>query len=441
MNIDLRKIKQLSDELKSLQPLTDKQRHELDKKFRLEFNYNSNHLEGNTLTYDETKLLLVFDDTKGDHSLREYEEMKGSDVAYQLIQEWATDKERELSEQYIRSLNQILLVRPFWKDAKTPSGEPTRREIKVGEYKEHPNSVQLQNGELFEYASPADTPILMNELIQWYRDETQKNELHPVILAALLHYKFVCIHPFDDGNGRISRLIMNYVLFKNDLPPIVIKSEDKKHYLSALNRADSGDLEAFVKYIADQLIWSLELSIKAAKNESIDELGDLDKKIKQLKQKLKYKNDNIQVTKSPESVKNAFNHSILILIEHLSKKLSSFDVLYKSKMEYFFFNDKPLGNDLRQSTEAVLGKMEAVNFNGVSYKYFLHLLRDYSKHHNTDVVLDITFFSHVYEIKWFHGQGSVNKLYTELLSKEEVESIVESIGNEVLKEVERLIAR
>ena len=59
--------------------------------------------------------------------------------------------------------------------------------------------------------------MLMGELIEWYRTEQEKKAMHPVALAALLHYKFVCIHPFDDGNGRISRLLTNYVLLKKRL--------------------------------------------------------------------------------------------------------------------------------------------------------------------------------------------------------------------------------
>lgn len=183
-------------------------------------------------------------------------------------------------------MNEIILVRPFWKDAITPDGQKTRRLIKVGDYKEFPNSVRLSNGELFEYASVTDTPILMGELIQWYRAEEQKNELHPVELAAMLHYKLVRIHPFDDGNGRISRLLMNYVLLKNNLPPVIIKSADKRNYISSLNSADTGDINSFIKYIAQQLVWSLELSIKAAKGESIEEADDFEKEISIWKSKL-----------------------------------------------------------------------------------------------------------------------------------------------------------
>ncbi|SDF99059.1 Fic family protein [Chitinophaga filiformis] len=264
MTSGVEKVTLLTEQLRQLLPMKAEYKQRLDKKFRLEFNYNSNHLEGNTLTYGETELLLIFDRTTGNHELREYEEMKGHDVAYELIKELAADNERPLTETTIKNLHSLLLVRPFWKEAITSDGQYTRREIKVGNYKEYPNSVRLPNGEIFHYASPEETPIKMGELMMWLREEEEKNELHPVVLAAMLHYNFVRIHPFDDGNGRLSRLLMNYVLFKHHLPPVVIKSANKKEYLQVLADADSGNPEPFIEYISQQLIWSLDLSINAA---------------------------------------------------------------------------------------------------------------------------------------------------------------------------------
>ncbi|MCH5596711.1 Fic family protein [Niabella ginsengisoli] len=209
--------------------------------------------------------------------------MKAHDVAFQMVKELAVDNERPLTEQFIKHLNEVLLVRPFWKEAITNDGQSTRRLIKTGDYKEHPNSVRLPNGEMFEYASPLETPIQMRELVEWY--EKEKDSLHVVTLAAMLHYKFVRIHPFDDGNGRISRLLVNYVLLKNGFPPLVIKSEDKANYLRALHLADAGDYEAFISYIGEQLLWSLQISIKAAKNENIEEDEDWKKRLHLLKTK------------------------------------------------------------------------------------------------------------------------------------------------------------
>jgi Fic family protein len=116
-------IDKLKKQLTQLQPLGAENQQRLDKKFRLEWNFNSNHIEGNTLTYSETELLLIFDQTKGNHELREYEEMKGHDVALKLFYDLAFDKERNLTEKFIREINEILLVRPFYKEAIPPMGK------------------------------------------------------------------------------------------------------------------------------------------------------------------------------------------------------------------------------------------------------------------------------------------------------------------------------
>jgi Fic family protein len=119
MNLTFQAIERLWAELRDLQPLKEEVRRNLDKKIRLEFNYNSNHIEGNTLTYSETRLPLLFDWTTGNHDLREYEEMKVHDVAFGLISELANDPDRPLTESNIKNLQKILLVRPFWKEANT----------------------------------------------------------------------------------------------------------------------------------------------------------------------------------------------------------------------------------------------------------------------------------------------------------------------------------
>lgn len=319
----LGKIDRLFAEWQNLQPISKENADRLWKKFRLEWNYNSNHIEGNTLTYGETQLLLLFDKTTGDHEMREFEEMKAHDVAIAAIRQWAVQEGRDITEADIRELNQIILVRPFWKDALTYDGQPTRRLIKVGEYKEHPNSVRLSNGEMFHYASPEDVPIKMHELMDWYREN---QDLPPVILAAEMHYRFILIHPFDDGNGRIARLLMNYIFIKNGLPPIIIKSADKKNYLTALNKADVGDREAFHEYIAEQLVWSLEIAVKAAKGESIEEDDDLDKEIELLSREAA--TSKIVSKKSKEVIQNTYLPFLKTFYDSIEKKMERFNTLF-----------------------------------------------------------------------------------------------------------------
>ena len=341
-------IDQLSDTYNSLLPMSPENQRRWDKKVRLEFNYNSNHIEGNTLTYGETELLLLFDETHGSRPMRDYEEMKAHDVAFQKIKEWATDTETPLTEQDIKNLNQIILVQPFWKDAITPDGQPTRRQITVGNYKTQPNSVRLPNGELFEYTAPQEVPIKMQKLIEWYRDE--QTALHPVTLAAIFHYKFVCIHPFDDGNGRVSRLLMNYVLLAHKLPPVVIKSSDKQNYLHALHLADTGQYEAFIRYIAEQVVSSLEMAIKAAKGESIEEPDDLDKEIALLTRQLQHQ----ETYKTPQQVLNVFHWAQQKLLAPCEAVLQKFDKLFQEKKRVRKVNHKEVEEENRDSLFEVL---------------------------------------------------------------------------------------
>ena len=436
---EIQKIKELILSLEKLEPISLENKKALEKKLRLEFNFNTNHIEGNTISYLETEFLLIFDDAKGNHSLRELEEMKGSDIAFHMIQDMAKNKERPLSENDIKYLNQILLVRPFWKDAITENGQQTRRLIKVGEYKEYPNSVRLQNGEIFHYASPIETPALMADLIEWFRSEESKNELHPFILAALLHYKFVRIHPFDDGNGRISRLLMNYVLLKNNLPPIVIKSSDKKNYLTALNRADAGDLDSFIQYIATQLIWSIELTIKATKGEKLDEPGDLDKKIKLLKQKLNSSEEVVKIRMSQSAISNVFEKILIPLFNQISNKLTEFESLFHVKEGFLRTDNEALGATLDDSINNYR-KLLTQQFILIGFGYSITLkgFRKGVKSFDIQRVLSITFSEIAYEIS-FLGKVIYSKLYNENLSEQEINEIVELIGTSVYNEIEQNI--
>lgn len=318
-------INKLKLQLDELQPMSLENEKKLWGKIRLEWNFNSNHIEGNTLTYGETQLLLMFDKTTGDHELREYDEMKAHDVAIHMVKEWAKDKSRDLTENDIRELNKIILVQAYWKDAITTDGQSTRRLIKVGEYKEYPNSVRQKNGEIFEYASPFETPHKMADLMQWYRNNDIQ---HPLVFASQFHYDFIRIHPFDDGNGRLARLLVNYVLMKHDYPPIVIRSSEKEKYLTALNKADVGDLNAFHEYMADQLISSLEMANKAAHGESIEDIDDVEKEVSLWKKQFTGKADVIP--KSFEQIHNLYKNGFRELLVVFTEKMKQFEDLFNT---------------------------------------------------------------------------------------------------------------
>lgn len=274
-----KRIEKLFGQWKKLQPLKKEYREKLDEKIRLEWNFNSNHIEGNTLNYNETKTLLVDGKEEGIHPKRDYMEINAHDLAVNKIKELAKDKERNLTEADIRKLNQIILKEPFLKDAITPDGQKTRKKIIPGKYKTGPNHVQTESGEIFKFAEPGEVSPKMKELMEWFNKEMKNPSLSISSFLAELHHRFIVIHPFDDGNGRIARLWVNYVLLRFGYPPLVVKSKDKRNYFAALQRADGGDMDAFAVYLGKTLIFWLEIGIKAGKGEDIKEMGDIHKEV------------------------------------------------------------------------------------------------------------------------------------------------------------------
>lgn len=429
--------------LKSLLPFTHEVKAMLDKKFRLEFNYNSNHLEGNTLTYSETELLLIFDQTDGGHEYREYQEMQAHDVTLLMIQQEAQDKERPLTEQFIRNLNEHLLVKEFWKDAITADGHKTRKKIVPGEYKTTPNSVLLNNGEIFHYTSPADVPNEMAKLVEWFN--TNKELIDTLTLAATLHYKFVRIHPFDDGNGRTARLLMNYVLLCNHLPIIVIKSEEKKEYLAALNRADAGDISYFNDYVGNQLLWSLDISIKAANGESIDEHDDVDKEIDLLIKELHQIPDEYDKKRDLLEVTDVLINSVYPLLIELDLKLSRIQELFvDSKIEVLTTESDEMGEDKIYSID-----IESANRNLANGLYIyreeiismeisieLDALKKARSITNFQYTLPIRLGEYHYFIDGVDGQKDLIKLsYGRFLGEDHINKIIKNVVHKIIFDI------
>lgn len=234
----MKKIEDVMNEWNALQPLSDRDREMLSRRFTIDFNYNSNHIEGNTLTYGQTEILLMFGKIVGEADVRDVHEMTASNVGLKMMKEEALLKETPLTQQFIRTLHKTLLREDYTVYRTLPGGVQTSYVIHAGQYKTRPNSVITRYGGQFEYATPEETPALMSDLVDWYNDAERLGKFTPIELAAIFHYRYIRIHPFEDGNGRIARLMVNYILTRHDYPMIVVRSRKKKEYLEALHRTD-----------------------------------------------------------------------------------------------------------------------------------------------------------------------------------------------------------
>ena len=278
-------IKKALNAWQELQPLSEKDKDRLSRRFAVDFNYNSNHIEGNTLTYGQTEILLLFGKVIGEASVRDVQEMTASNVGLRMMKEEAKAKETPLTQNFIRTLHQTLLREDYTVYRNLPDGVPTSYVIHAGQYKTRPNSVITRYGDRFEYASPEETPSLMADLVDWYNKAEQEGKLTPIELAALFHYRYIRIHPFEDGNGRIARLMVNFILSRHNYPMIVVRSRKKSEYLEALHQADLEvgpvpsdgahadikDIRPFLKYFNDLVATEVynDVLFVSEKNENV----------------------------------------------------------------------------------------------------------------------------------------------------------------------------
>ncbi|MCY4047653.1 MAG: Fic family protein [Candidatus Dadabacteria bacterium] len=326
-----KRIEKLFKEWRGLQPLEPEYQEKLEKKIRLDWNFHSNHIEGNPLTVGETVSLLENKLREGGHSARDYDEMEGHDAAINEIKTLAEDTKQTLTEAKLRNLNKMVLgSKPFMKDAITPDGKPTRRKITPGIYKTEPNSVETATGEMHYFSDPSVVPAEMDDLMKWFRKNLDSQSKPIASFIAELHYRFINIHPFDDGNGRVVRLLINYVLLRFGYPPLVIKSENKKSYIAALRKADDGDINALADYLGNALVFWLEKGVKAAKGESIEDIEDADKETEMFIRDQKAK--GLRTPLTVEYFEEIYNNSLSDLLENFVKEFSVYADLFHTTL-------------------------------------------------------------------------------------------------------------
>ena len=220
-------------ELDKYRPLNASISRKLQEQLALEWTYNSNAIEGNTLSLHETEVVLNQGITIGGKSVNEHLEAINHKDGIEFIQKIIQQKE-ELNESVIRECHRIILK--GIDDLEAGAYRRTNVRI-VGARLIPPQAIKVKNQ--------------MNELLAWYYEN--KHTLPAALLAARFHYKFVCIHPFIDGNGRVARLIMNLLLMANGYPPAVILRVDRKKYYHVLNEANTGNEEPFENFIGKSI--------------------------------------------------------------------------------------------------------------------------------------------------------------------------------------------
>ena len=221
-------VDSLKKELDSKRPISKETLKSLRESINLEWTYNSNGIEGNTLTLRETQVVLE-GITVGGKSIKEHLEAINHEKAILFLDDLVKDNE-PISEWNIKNIHQLIL-----KDIDNEN---------AGRYRKENVTIKGATHIPPDYLK---VPELMEKLILTYNTW---NEYHPIIQAALLHGELVKIHPFVDGNGRTSRLLMNLDLMNSGYNPVIIKKESRLKYYEALDKAHTtGNYTDFVKLV------------------------------------------------------------------------------------------------------------------------------------------------------------------------------------------------
>ena len=224
--------------------------------------------------------------------MRDHLDIEGHDTAVNAIED-AIRNDHSLNEVFIRNLHRILLKEPYEADAIASDGDRIERTISIGEYKTAPNNVITSTGEIYHFTPPEQVKSAMSDLVDWYREKEREGE-HSIIIAATFHYRFVRIHPFDDGNGRMARLLMNMILIKHGYTIAMIHQDSREEYLRELEQVDrTEDLTQFIDYVANCCEYSLSLYLKAARGEPIESVEDIDREIALFRRSLSSASDEI----------------------------------------------------------------------------------------------------------------------------------------------------
>lgn len=231
--LDERRLHQIDEKLNLLMQLPEHNiaLRRVKKEAYFQHLYHTAGIEGNTMTLSQTRSILETRVAVGGKSLMEHNEILGLDAAMKFINLTLVHRIGEINVRDILNIHKRVMgyVDP------SEAGRFRTTQVYVGGHTP---------------PAPEALPDSINGLIQWLNSE-EALALHAIHYAAIAHYKLVYIHPFTDGNGRTSRLLMNWILMQAGFPPVIIRKQDRQLYYDHLETANKGDVRPFIRFIAD----------------------------------------------------------------------------------------------------------------------------------------------------------------------------------------------
>ncbi len=430
--------------------LTKEQLNKINNKFRLEWNFNSNSMEGNTLTIEETRSVMVGNLDVHQKPIKDVLEMKGHDEVISDILKIGKGELR-LSEKRIKDIHAGIMHE-----------EDPERKTKIGQWKQQANEIINPKGEKFLFVMPELVADKMHDLLNSTNaaidaiQANRKNAPDPIAVALQFHLEYLEIHPFYDGNGRTARILTNLILIALGYTPFWINKMERSIYYNYISDIQSygGDKESFYQFVAGLIERSEQIVLDVIEGRDVEEEDDVEKELELLKRELKSKDKKV-VPKSTEIIKELYNSSFRKLCTHLIEKTKKFDEMFLEKrfsnslengkswnkgIEYFdeFFDDTAsIVNDI-YNEEPKTKSLDDLRL-GISYRGFKH---DGTNAFGQSVSVWIVFHEYFYIINDTNdGNFMLKKLYTEAMTEVEIKAIVNTLTKKLLDDIKGAIKK
>ena len=350
----LQQIDNLQTAIQDLGPIPVALLNKIDYKLRLEWNYTSNSMEGNTLTKRETRTVMVGVIDVNDKPIKDVMEIRNHDQVITTIMKIGKG-DLAVSEGRIKEIHKGIMYE-----------EDTEKQKQVGQWKTTDNYMINFKGERYDFAPQAEVSERMHQLVNWFNaekekiDQGKKTAAHPVWLALKFHLDYLNIHPFYDGNGRTARILTNLILISYGYPPLYVKESEKQIYYQYLTDIQSygGAPDLFYDFMAGLLLRSVKLIDDTLKGKQIEDDDDIDKEITLFKLSLD-KSSELKKGNNWENVAAIIKDTGIPLFQKLIGKLSQFDDLFQSNKHRIIFNtDKSPHYDLESRSGGFMISMD-----------------------------------------------------------------------------------